>query len=482
MNAYLQDLNGQPIVPENIEAEQQLLGAILINNDALAAIKVPLEPKHFYEPIHGRLFEAMQEIRSKGDKITPISLKGYFSPAQRIGELTMFDYMSRLFSEACSVLLANQHAADIIRASVARDALAIMDVVRDQASNHWGELSFADEISALTEKLRSRVEELNIKDVARPGASYIERFEQSSKNAGAVGVSIGIKELRKVLNENVFEAGNLYGLLSSSGEGKTSLTLQIILHALKQNHPVLFLSYDQSQAQCVSQMIAQTHGIEMRQQKDPDNLMSESEREKSIIFATWLDQQPIEIIRCRREGNKRLLAYASNFVAKHKGKKTPLIVIDHIKKITSTDQRMSPDKIASEINVEWKSFADETHSAVLMLNQRNGEMNKRINPRPIGKDLYGGEGAKEDYDAMIYLYRPAKYRKDMLQTTSDDRDVAKINRVFAEFGTDIDNVAELGTIKCRFGDTSQTALLEFEARYTRYRSKPGSEQPQGRLM
>ena len=135
------------------------------------------------------------------------------------------------------------------------------------------------------------------------GDAYMDRFNASSLNQGAVGVSVGLAELRKVMNEDVFEAGNLYGLLSASNEGKTSLTIQIMLSALNAGHPVLFLSYDQSQSQCVAQMIAQMHGIDSKQQKNPQGLMSQWEQDQSISFATWLNTQPIDIIRCGKRGH-----------------------------------------------------------------------------------------------------------------------------------------------------------------------------------
>jgi replicative DNA helicase len=362
--------------------------------------------------------------------------------------------------------MAPQHAEDIMKSSVARDAIAIAEQVKATA-DHWGELSFMDEIVKLTDELRSRVEELSVSDNTRPGDAYLDRFNASALNQGSIGVHVGLPELRRVMNEDVFEAGNLYGLLSASNEGKTSLTIQIMVHALRAGHPVLLLSYDQSQSQCVAQMIAQEYGIDSKQQKNPMGLMSQHEQDQSVSFANWINSQPIDIIRCHREGNKRIIGYANRFIAKHKGKKTPFIVIDHIKKIKPRDDRQSPDRIAGEITVEWKSFADETKAAVLMLNQRNGEGDRRLNPRPISKDLYGGAGAREDYDAIMYLYRPEKYRKDMM-ATAGPKDHANITSVFAEFGPDIETIAEIGVIKSRFGDTSITQRMKFEGRYTRY--------------
>ncbi|MBB3411238.1 replicative DNA helicase [Rhizobium sp. BK316] len=480
MTAPARNLQTSRSVPESLLAEQQLIGAIMMNGDAFDAIRHPLEPEHFYEPLHGKIYEAMKQLRADGKRITTVSIMPFIRSAMKVGDLTVAEYLALLVNSACMVIMVNQHAEDIIRAAAARWAIEDAEDMIAAAYDRWGTAGFLDEIDSLSQKIRTRCMELSAKEHARPGDSYMDRFNASAANQGSVGVAVGLSELRKVLNEDVFEAGNFYGLLSASNEGKTSLTIQIMLHALKCGHPVLFLSYDQSQGQCVAQMIAQVYGIDSKQQKNPHGLMSQSEQDQSINFATWINTQPIDIIRCHRESNPRLIGYAKNFIAKHKGGKTPFIVIDHIKKIKPRDERQSPDRIAGEINVEWKSFADETKTAVLMLNQRNGEGDRRLNPRPISKDLYGGAGAREDYDAIVYLYRPEKYRKDML-ATAGPKDHANITAVFAEFGADIETVAEIGVIKSRFGDTSVTQRLKFEARYTRYVSMR-SEDPQGRMI
>lgn len=467
-------------LPGSIEAEQQLLGAILINNAAYAAVmsKVSLSPDHFFEPLHRRIFASMADLVEQGRTITPVTLIPAIPKEQKVGDMTGFQYLVHLAAEACAIILAPQLAEDIIKASVAREAIFDGHELIAAAYDRWGDAGFVDDLAKMADGIRNKTDEARVRHNQRPGDAYMDRFNAAAANSGAIGVALGLKELHKVLNEPVLEAGNLYGLLSSSGEGKTSLTIQIMLHALRNEHPVLFLSYDQSQAQCVAQMIAQEYGIDTKQQKDPTSSMTEEQRDKGIRFATWINSQPIEIIRCQREGNVRLIAYARQFLARHKGSKTPLIVIDHIKKIKPRDDRQSPDKISAEITVEWKALADETKSAVLMLNQRNTEGTKRDNPRPIGRDIYGGEGAKEDYDAVVYLYRPAKYRNDMISTASDDRRRTLITNIFREFGDEdeIETIAEIGAIKVRYGDPSVRQRLKFEARFTRYVSDAVQQQ------
>ncbi|WP_162895177.1 DnaB-like helicase C-terminal domain-containing protein [Rhizobium terrae] len=284
-------------------------------------------------------------------------------------------------------------------------------------------LTLADEIEHIEQRLKelkSRFRDTT--SIASPGASDLSMFEASARRDGVIGVPIALQEIAKVLSEPVFEAGNLYGLLSSSGEGKSSLTMQLIYHAVKEGHPVLFLSYDLSAAQCVRQMIAQVHEISVRQQREPMKLMSQTEQDQCVMFATWVNQQPFDIIRCQREGVDRLVTYARRFIKKRANGKTSFIVIDHIGKVKPRDPKLSADRISGEVTVELKALADETQASVLILNQRNSFGTRRDNPRPIAADLYGGEGAKADYDAILYLYRAEKYKAERVATAATGSD------------------------------------------------------------
>jgi replicative DNA helicase len=251
--------------------------------------------------------------------------------------------------------------------------------------------------------------------------------------------------------------------------------MQLIYHAIRAGHPVLFLSYDQSPAQCVRQMIAQVYEISVTQQREPMRLMSQKEQDRCVTFANWINQQPFEIIRCRREGIDRLVAYARRFIKQKANGRTPFIVIDHIGKVKPKNDKLSADRISGDITVELKALADEGAASVLILNQRNGESGKRQNPRPIAKDLYGGENARTDYDAVMTLYRPEKYKKEMEKVAATPQDWKIINSVF---GSDIEGIAEIAAIKVRFGDPSLVERVKFEADFTRYVSMVPERPPE----
>jgi replicative DNA helicase len=447
-------------------AEEGILSGILCKNDLLGACG--LEPHDFTEALHQTIYSAIQQLCSGHQIADASTLKSFMPRAVKDLDITPAEYLNRLQKAGFYTLQQEFDArVQIVKgASMSRQLAREAEFIGNLAQEGHTLLTLGDEIEGLEQRLKDLLSRFSeAKAIKSPGSQYLAAFNASSRRDGVVGVPIGIEEIRRVLSESVFAGGNLYGLLSSSGEGKTSLTIQIIHDAIRQGHPVLFLSYDQSAYQCIRQMIAQVHGISVKQQDEPMRLMHDAERDKCVQFATWVERQPLEIIRCQREGVTQLTAYARRFIKKQANGKTPLIVLDHIGKVKPRDPKLSPDRISGEVTVELKALADETQSAFLVLNQRNSFGTRRDNPRPISADLYGGEGAKADYDGIIYLYRAEKYKADRVATAATDQDWKKINKVF---GSEIEGIAELGSIKCRFGDPNVRETLKFEAQYTRY--------------
>jgi replicative DNA helicase len=460
-----------PMEDGALEMEQNVLGCILFKPDTYdIAAAYGLEPHHFGEPVHASIYDACTRQVESGKPISFIAIK-MLLPDAKIGDLGIAEYIARLISNTLGSGFVPEHIAGIKAAAARRDLVSLAQMAQEAAGRRATDLELSDEIEALRDRFETTVSLLQGRDMAAPaGAAYLASFSSASARAeDQPGVPIYFKALQKVISEPSFEEGNLYGFLSSSGEGKTSFVLQIMLHALKQGHPVLFLSYDQSPAQIVRQWIAQEYGIEARRQKRPADMLKDNEQSQCVEFARWIDKQPIEIIKCHREPVKQLLTYARRFRKKHKANtKTALIVLDHIGKVDTPGKAamLSADKIAGAINVELKAAADPLRAAILVLQQRGTAGTKRDNPRPIASDLYGGEGARADYDAVAYLYRAEKYKAEREKTAASDADWKKINRVFPP---GIEGKAEIGALKVRFGDPNITEDLEFEARFTRYR-------------
>ncbi|AFL51374.1 replicative DNA helicase [Sinorhizobium fredii] len=460
-------LNDRITEDDAFQAAEKFFACVMSDNNIMA--DCGLDVDDFAEELHKRIFREAVKLFQSQQHINAVSLKPAVpkhierlpcSPAEYLVNLQKLSVNPAIRYELDASLQIIKGVA--LARGLAEDAKLATEI----ASEGHSLLTLDEEIESLEQRLKERRTRLaSLKAGVSPGASYLNAFNASARRDGVVGVPIALQEIAKVLSEPVLEAGNLYGLLSSSGEGKTSLTIQLILHAVKHGHPVQFLSYDQSAAQCVRQMIAQEKGIDIRQQRDPSKLMTQHEQDECVQFAMWLDKQPLEIVRCQREGVGQLAAYARRFIKKNATGQTPLIVIDHIGKVKPRDPKLSADRISGEVTVELKALADETQSAVLILNQRNSFGTRRDNPRPIAADLYGGEGARADYDAVMYLYRAEKYKAAREKIAASESDWKKIHKVF---GSEVEGIAEIGSIKVRFGDPTITETLKFEARYTRY--------------
>lgn len=477
MNMAAHNLRDRISEDDAFTAAEELIAVIMGDNQILS--ECDLEPEDFSEELHQIIFAEAVRLYRGNQHINPVSLKPAVpkminglsgSPAQYLSSLAVLagDPTIRAgFAKNMQTIKASA-----LSRSLAREAQFAMDL----ASEGHSLLTLSEEIEMLETRVREKRQRLSeLKSGTAAGNAYLAMFQASSRRDGVVGVPIALPEIAEVLSEPVFEAGNLYGLLSSSGEGKSSLTMQLIYGAVKAGHPVQFLSYDQSAAQCVRQMIAQVHEISVNQQRDPMGKMSEKERDMAIAFATWINVQPLEIIRCQREGVSKLCTYARRFAKKYANGKIPFIVIDHIGKVSPRDPKLSPDRISGEITVELKSLADEVGASVLILNQRNGQGDARDNPSPIARDLYGGEGARADYDAIVTLYRAEKYKNERLKVATDQTR-PKIEAIFGN----CEGTAEIASIKVRFGDPTIRRTVRFEARFTKYVSMP--KEPQGRML
>lgn len=468
------------VIPHNIEAEQALLGAILTSNDALFNVAEFLLPEHFYDPAHQAIYEVCQTMIQSGRSVSPITIKSYLPEtidARIDGQhVTTMQYLARLAAAAYPASAARDLGVAVHEMWIRRRAIAACDELVSAALEMSPEKDILGEVSKFEEEVaRLRGERVRLDARGSISESYINSLSAAYQRGEVAGVPIALDEVAKVISEPCFEAGNLYGLLSSSGEGKTSLTVQLMLHALKRGHPVCFLSYDQSSDQIVRQMIAQEHEIEARRQRDAKYL-SEKEFETCLKFGYWLKTQPLEIIKCSNESAPQLVGYARTFVRRFGRDPVPLVVVDHIGVVRPEDRRADEGTKAKGIGQILKAGAEMTGASWLVLNQRNTFGMKRDNPRPISSDLFGGDPAKTPFDAIFYLYRFLKFYEERLAIASTDSDRKKIEQVFPSAVREGEDIAEIGAIKVRFGPPNIRETMKFNARFTRYESFVNREQ------
>lgn len=476
MNAHDPHLARQ--VPANVEAEQALLGAILVNNRAYDRVSGFLESEHFNEKLHRTIYGVMGVLVAKGQGFSPITIKSYLPEGIEIAkDMTLAQYLVRLAAESVSVINARDYGLAIHEMWIRRTAILALEDAASLAYDLPADMDILAEIGPVEDRLAAlRAERVRGENRAGLGKRYLDAMNAAHQRREVPGVPICLPEIARVISEPTFEAGNLYGLLSSSGEGKTSLTLQIISYALEKGHPVQFLSFDQSGDQIMRQMAAQRYGIEARRQRWGD--LSEREWETAVDFAQWADAAPFDVTKCTDQGAAQLVGFARTFLKRKANGKVPLIVVDHIRAVKPEDRRADEGTKANDISKVFKAGAETTGAAWLVLNQRNSGGLSRANPRPVAADLFGGEGARTAYDAIFYIYRMLKHYEDKMRIAAV-REMKDIERAFpTAVRVDGIDIAEIGAIKVRFGPTNITERLIFEARFTKYRP----EHPESELL
>lgn len=466
--------------PNSIEAEQAILGAIFMNNQAYAAVSEFLRPEHFYEPLHRQMFDAISGLILAGKPATTVTVKTFINMEKKVGELTMSQYMASLVSGAVSIINAKDYAQVIYELSLRRDLIEIgtemvnaaYDAAYDETPEKQIELS-SDKLYKISEATRAVSGAGSFRGSAITSA-YLNFIGRDAGNkAVKTGVHIGIHEVATVLSERSLEAKNLYGMLSSSGEGKTSMMLQIAMDALLAGNPVCIFSYDQTGEQLTAQMIQQQTGIEMRIQKSGS--MNEGQFQKALEWASRLAQLPFEVIECSsdRDDPTRLAMKAKQFVKTHGNGKTPLFIGDHMGAIPCLyrDRKSDEGTKARNTGHAIKDGMKAVGGTGLILQQRAGAGMKRLNPRPVPMDLFGGETARQPFDSIFYLFRPEEHKRRQLEIAATDREKEQIEERFLKMvpaNLQGENTAEIGTLKVRFGRVGIKRYMQFIPEQTRY--------------
>ncbi|MCA0341139.1 MAG: hypothetical protein LCH99_15610 [Proteobacteria bacterium] len=224
-------------LPANVEAEQALLGALLLNNAALDAIRVPLEPKHFFEEVHGKMFDAIVECQRAGRVATTVTVKNHV-PEVQIGGMTTAQYLSALAGNAVNIINVPDYAYSIMDSAARRAFVTLGQKMEDAAFSL--DLEIMEEVEALRGRFEDIVRALNGNTQAKTLADGAKRALESTatafKGSGVAGVDYGIRFLMDMVGP--FLPGQLIVVGGGTKQGKSSLIEQVIHGAASNGHPV----------------------------------------------------------------------------------------------------------------------------------------------------------------------------------------------------------------------------------------------------
>jgi len=456
-------------LPCNIEAEQAVIASILVSNDIYDEISPILDSKKFFDPIHVKLYETIENLISKGLLANPITLKNYFENNEGLKELGGQEYLIKITKFSTSVKQAIDYANIVQEMHLRRELIKISQTISDDAliNNDMG--SSGEIIIQNAEK--------SLFDLAERGhfnQSFL-KFDNALKQTiemarsayqneeGLVGVPTGLTDLDTRLGG--LHKQDLIIIAGRPSMGKTALATNIAFHAAKNiekkgsKSTIAFFSLEMSSEQLSTRILSEQSRI--RSNDIRRGKVSEKEFEQFIETSKniynlplYIDETPaitIAAISNRSRRIKRLFGLE-------------LIIVDYIQLMRSS-KRNEYNRVQeiSEITQGLKALAKELNVPVLALSQLSRAVEQRDDKKPQLADLRESGSIEQDADVVMFVFRESYYLQNKEPT------VGSIEH--AEWQTkmnEISHLAEIMISKQRHGPTGNVKV-EFEAMYTKFK-------------
>jgi replicative DNA helicase len=466
--------------PHNIEAEQALLGAILVNNEAFYRVSDFLEPTHFFEPIHQQIYQLARDLIRAGKLATPVTLKTFLDANVDIGGLTVSQYLARLAAEATTIINAEDYGRTVYDLSVRRALIQVGEAMVNVAYDAPVDFSPRDQIEDAERRLYELAEtgryDGGFQRFAQALTTAIDMAAHAFQRDGKLsGIATGLDDLDRMMGG--LQQSDLVILAGRPGMGKTALATNIGYnvarawrgeikpdgHTSTVNGGIVgFFSLEMSAEQLATRIIAEQTGI-------PSNHIrrggiSESDFEKIKDYSIELQNIPLYVDETGGLSVAQLAARARR-LKRQRG--LDLLVIDYLQLLQGSTRRSAENRVQeiTEITTKLKSLAKELNVPILALSQLSRQVESRDDKRPQLSDLRESGSIEQDADVVLFVYREEYYHQ-MRKPLEANREK------FAEWLAEADKVhgkAEVIIGKQRHGPTG-TVELQFDAAVTRFSS------------
>ena len=453
--------------PSNLEAEQALLGSILVNNDIIDEISNIINPVSFYDPAHTKVYEVIETLNNKGMIANPITLKNYFEKDNMLNEVGGTEYLVKLTRFSGSAKQAIDYAKIIHEMYLRRELVLISDNLSSETLN--AKEQSAEKIIEGTEK--------SLFDLAERGSfsqsflkfnqaldQTIEMATLAMKNdKGIVGVPTGLKDLDEKLGG--LHKSDLVILAGRPSMGKTALATNIAYNAAQdimnrqEKSSVAFFSLEMSSEQLSTRILSEQARIKSddirRGKVTEEEINRYIETSRNIYnLPLFIDETPAITIAtlCNRARRiKRLFGVS-------------LVVVDYIQLMRAGSNR-SDNRVQeiSEITQGLKALAKELGVPVLALSQLSRAVEQRDDKQPQLADLRESGSIEQDADVVMFVYREEYYlerKQPKLGSIEHAEWQSKMN--------DVNGLADIILGKQRHGPTG-TIKVEFEGIYTKFK-------------
>ena len=413
--------------PQNIEAEQCLLGCLMLDKNAIVKVADFIASQDFYKDIHKEIYQSMVDLYSKMEPIDIISVSTKLKEKNKLELVGGSSYLTSLINIVPTATHVSNYAKIVREKKVLRDLI--------EASNEIGLNAFdeSQDVDLMLDKAEKRVFSIGqqslrqsfipIKDIL--GETF-ERIDQLSKHASLYrGVATGFKKLDNMLSG--LQRSDLIILAARPSMGKSSLALDIARNvAVHENLPVGIFSLEMSKDQLVERLLASQANVDswrLRTGKLQDNAGGgDSDFSRLQIAIGSLSEAPIYIDDAGTTSIMQMRAMARRLQSEQG---LGLLVVDYLQLMEGSNKYATPIQQVTENSRALKSLAKELNIPVLVLSQLSRAVEQRTPHRPMLSDLRESGAIEQDADVVMLIYREDKYNENSLEKNIAEIIVAK---------------------------------------------------------
>ena len=453
-------------LPNNIEAEQAVIGSVLISNEIFDDISSIISETNFYDPLHQKIYSAINNLIYKGMLANPITLKSYFENEK--DDLDVPEYLIKITKFATSSRQSIEYSKIIYDMYVRRELIKISENIIDNAKTSDLNISGKSIIENSEKNLYELAERGSLnKSVIKFDEAVKQTIDMASsayKNEeGIVGVPTGLKDLDDRLGG--LHKSDLIIIAGRPSMGKTALATNIAFHAAKKiqetgkKGSIAFFSLEMSSEQLSTRILAEQARIksnDIRRGK-----ISEEQFEQFIETSKNISELPLFI----DETPAISVAALSNRARRIKRLEgLDMVVIDYIQLMrASVAVKEGRVQEISEITQGLKALAKELSVPVLALSQLSRAVEQRDDKKPLLSDLRESGSIEQDADVVMFVYRESYYLK-----AKEPRPATVEHAEWQAKMNEVSHLAELIIGKQRHGPTGNV-MLEFEEMFTKFK-------------
>ncbi len=462
--------------PNNIEAEQALLGAILMNNDAYYRVSDFLKPPHLYEPLHRKIFEVAGDIIRMGKIANPVTIKTFLKADEKVGDMTVSEYLARLAREAVTIINAEDYGRAIYDLALRRALITIgedvVNIAYDAPLDMPPQAQIEDTERRLFELAENGRYDGGFQAFNDAVALAIDMAAVAKERDGGLsGISTGIHSLDSKMGG--LQRSDLIVLAGRPGMGKTSLATNIAYniaaayepelqadgsYKAKQGGVVGFYSLEMSSEQLATRIISEQTEVSSSKIRRGD--INDADFEKLVACSMMMQKVPLYIDQTGGISIAQLSARARR-LKRQRG--LDCLVVDYIQLMTGAGKGDNRVQEITQITTGLKALGKELNVPIIALSQLSRQVESREDKRPQLSDLRESGSIEQDADVVLFVFREEYYVKNLEPRDIHDPKYPEWEALFEK----VKGTADVIIAKQRHGPTG-TVKLAFQSEFTRF--------------